>query len=83
MISHKTIQELEDYAELDGTEWGEGVLSLIDFSISVHYLGNKALEKLVEQEIEKQLKLFQSGYEIKEVEEQITVKNTILVEKNV
>lgn len=50
MIDYKRIEFLEECAKLDGTEWGEAMLSLIDLRRSSHgVLGDKLMDAMEEE----------------------------------
>ena len=58
------IEELQEYADLDGSEVGEGLWSLIDMNSVKHYL-NKEFKEAVDREIDLQLKWFRDNTVIK------------------
>jgi len=64
----KAIAELRDYAELDGSEWGEAAIAICEmWTHSWQY--SKTLVKALEKEILAYLRCVKSCTEIKEYEE--------------
>ena len=63
-LSFDKLDELQTYAELDGSELGDGCMELIEISTVKHYL-NDEFSKAVDKEINKQLKWFRKNTIIK------------------
>lgn len=73
MIDEKIIEELEDYATLDGTEIGEACFLLMRLTNYPDYVSDEFYNSL-EKEIKEQLDNFKTYTQIVEFEETVITK---------
>lgn len=75
MIAKRTwFEELEDYAELDGTEWGDHMVAgLVFYEYETKYAPiDETLAPFIEKRLKSELKAIKEQTEIVEEEEMVT-----------
>ena len=76
-------EELENYANIEGTELGDYCLGLCSLVSYTNYLCSPEFKKILEEEMKSFLREFETRCEIVEKEETYKVKTLVWNEENV
>jgi len=79
-LTSEQINQLREYADADGTEYGEVINAMIEVLHRRDYIQNSEFEKELVEELTETLKYFEANFKWVETQETFTHKVVNLVE---